>query len=325
QDCDNIINYDLHWNPVRLIQRFGRIDRIGSEHEIIFGFNFLPELGIERNLGLRATLHNRIQEIHDTIGEDTKILDETERLNPDTMYAIYEPKVSGQVQLELWGKPEDEFLDLNEAEEILRQLRKDDPLEFDRIANLRDGIRTARSSLQKGLFVFCQAGRFQQLFLLDDKGTIVSRDIPRVVGTVKCTPDAQAVKLPDGHNKGVMAVRRSFAEEVKHREAERKHTFNLTHGQLYALRELRILFEATADEEIKGNVNVLEKAFRTALTGAVKRELNQLRRNAVSGEALYRNLIRIYDQHNLKDVTANRNLQLEEKAIPRIICSEAFV
>ena len=43
QDCDNIINYDLHWNPVRLIQRFGRIDRIGSEHELIFGFNFLPE------------------------------------------------------------------------------------------------------------------------------------------------------------------------------------------------------------------------------------------------------------------------------------------
>jgi HKD family nuclease/superfamily II DNA or RNA helicase len=325
QDCDNIINYDLHWNPVRLIQRFGRIDRIGSEQEIIFGFNFLPEIGIERNLGLRATLHNRIQEIHDTIGEDTKILDETERLNPDVMYAIYEPKISGQAQLELWGKPEDEFLDLNEAEEILRQLRKDDPLEFDRIANLRDGIRTARSSLQKGLFVFCQAGRFQQLFLLDDKGSIVSRDIPRVVGTVKCTPDAQAVKLPDGHNKGVMAVRRSFAEEVKHREAERKHTFNLTHGQLYALRELRILFEATADEEIKGNVNVLERAFRGPLTGAVKRELNQLRRNAAGGEALYRNLIRIYDQHNLKDVTANRNLQLEEKAIPRIVCSEALV
>ncbi|MFQ5549792.1 MAG: arginine--tRNA ligase, partial [Gemmatimonadales bacterium] len=48
QDCDKIINYDLHWNPVRLVQRFGRIDRIGSEHAVIFGFNFLPEVGIER-------------------------------------------------------------------------------------------------------------------------------------------------------------------------------------------------------------------------------------------------------------------------------------
>ena len=325
QDCDNIINYDLHWNPVRLIQRFGRIDRIGSEHEVIFAFNFLPELGIEKTLGLYHTLHNRIQEIHDTIGEDSSILDETERLNPDAMYAIYETQGGGPVQLDLWGKPEDEFLDLNEAEEILRQLRKEDPAEFERIATLRDGIRTARPSLQKGLFVFCQAGRYQQLFLLDDKGAVVSRDVPRVVGTVKCAPDAKAADLPDGYNKAVMAVQRTFAEEVKHREAERKHTFNLTHGQLYALRELRILFEATTEEEIKSNVNILEKAFRGALTGAVKRELNQLRRNAVPGEELYKNLIRIYDQHNLKDVTARRSLELENKLIPRIVCSEALV
>jgi len=80
-----------------------------------------------------------------------------------------------------------------------------------------------------------------------------------------------------------------------------------------------------ADEEIKGNINILEKAFRGALTGAVKRELNQLRRNAVIGEALYKNLIRIYDQHNLKDVATRRSLELEDKPIPRIICSEALV
>ena len=72
QDCDKIINYDLHWNPVRLIQRFGRIDRIGSDHYVIYGFNFLPETGIEKNLGLKEKLHNRIQEIHDSIGEDLR-------------------------------------------------------------------------------------------------------------------------------------------------------------------------------------------------------------------------------------------------------------
>ncbi len=62
QDCDKIINYDLHWNPVRLIQRFGRIDRIGSDYDKIYGFNFLPETGLDKNLGLKEKLHNRIQE-----------------------------------------------------------------------------------------------------------------------------------------------------------------------------------------------------------------------------------------------------------------------
>ncbi len=325
QDCDNIINYDLHWNPVRLIQRFGRIDRIGSEHEVIFAYNFLPELGIEKNLGLRQTLHNRIQEIHDTIGEDSFILDESESLNPEAMYAIYETGQDKPAQLDLWEKPEEEFLDLNEAEEILRQMRNDNPDEFERIANLRDGIRTARSESPKGLFVFCQAGRYQQLFLLDEKGEIISRDTQRVVGSVKCGPDTGSVALPDGHNEAVMNVRRVFEEQVKHREAERTHSFNLTHGQLYVLRELRVLFEGTAEEEVRSNINVLEKTFRGTLTGAVKRELNQLRRNGVTGDSLYRNLIRIYDQHSLKDAGGRRILEPEDRPVPRIICSEAFV
>jgi len=41
QDADLVINYDLHWNPVRLIQRVGRIDRLGSAHATVFAFNFL--------------------------------------------------------------------------------------------------------------------------------------------------------------------------------------------------------------------------------------------------------------------------------------------
>ena len=72
QDCSQVINYDLHWNPVRLIQRFGRIDRIGSEHDEVFAYNFLPETELEQQLGLREKLHRRIQEIHDTIGEDAQ-------------------------------------------------------------------------------------------------------------------------------------------------------------------------------------------------------------------------------------------------------------
>ena len=325
QDCDNIINYDLHWNPVRLIQRFGRIDRIGSEHERIYGFNFLPEIGIEANLKLHEKLERRIQEIHDTIGEDSEILDRTEKLNPEAMYAIYETRGGAPVQLDLWSGADDEFLDLNEAEEILRQLRKDNPAEYERIASLRDGIRTARPSLQHGMYVFCQAGRYQQLYLLDEKNEVISRDVPKVVGAVKCAPDAKASPLPDGYNKAVMAIQRKFAEEVRHREAERTYTANLTHGQLYILRELRILFEATQEEDIKQNINVLEKVFRGSLTGAVKRELNQLRRNSVTGEGLLKNLVRIYDQHNLKDASAQRSLVMTDRAIPRIICSEAFV
>ena len=324
QDCDKIINYDLHWNPVRLIQRFGRIDRIGSDFDQVYGFNFLPETGLDRNLGLRQKLHNRVQEIHDTIGEDSAILDSTERLNEEAMYAIYEKKGKN---LSLFEEDEEEsFVDLNEAEEILRQLRKERPEEYERIANMRDGIRAAMASpLRKGLYVFCQADRYQQLFLLDGKGEVVSRDIPKVLGAIKCGPETPTEKFPSDYNAAVMKVKRQFAEEVKHREAEREHTVSLTHGQRYVLRELRILFGGTEDEDIKAQINVLERAFRAQnLTSAVKKELNLIRRNNMVGEHLLKELVRIYQQHNIRDWVDRQRIE-QDKPVPRIICSEALV
>jgi len=321
QDGDKIVNYDLHWNPVRLIQRFGRIDRIGSEHDVIFAFNFLPETGIEKQLGLRERLKRRIQEIHDTIGEDAAILDKSERLNEEAMFAIYE-RDGGQ--LSMFEDEEDEFLDINEAEEILRQLRKENPAEYERIANLRDGIRSAMPSSQKGLYVFCQAERFQQMFLVDNEGKVLSRDIPRVLGTIRCGPDLKGVALHTGYNEAVMKVQRLFAEEVKHRQAEREHTLSLTHGQRYVLRELRVLFGLSKDEDEKGQINILEKAFRGSITTALNQELNKIRRNGLSGQTLLKTLTDLYLHHNMREWVDQRSLQLETRPVPRIVCSEGL-
>jgi hypothetical protein len=99
----------------------------------------------------------------------------------------------------------------------LRLLRKDNPAEYERIASLRDGIRAAKpNSQQKGLYVFCQADRYQQLFLLDKSGEVVSRDIPKVLGAIKCGPELEGEGIGADYNAAVMRVKRRFAEEVKH-------------------------------------------------------------------------------------------------------------
>jgi superfamily II DNA or RNA helicase len=321
QDCDKIINYDLHWNPVRLIQRFGRIDRIGSEHEIIYGFNFLPETGIEKNLKLTEKLHLRIQEIHDSIGEDSAILDGSEQLNEEAMYAIYEKKGG---QLSLFEDEGDEFLDLNEAEEILRQMRKENPDEYERISDLRDGIRTVKPSDDKGLFVFCQAGRYQQLFLLDEKGGVVSRDIPQILGTLKCSKELTGLDLPKGYNASVMGVLSRFKEEVKHRQSELEHTFSLSHGQRYVMRELRALFGATDDADEKARINLLERTFRGSIPRAVDKELNKIRRNGMTGENLLKKLGELYNAFSMRDWLDRKSLRFEDQAIPKIVCSEGL-
>lgn len=61
QDCDYLINYDIHWNPVRIIQRFGRIDRIGSKNESITLVNFWPDITLDAYINLKQRVESRMQ------------------------------------------------------------------------------------------------------------------------------------------------------------------------------------------------------------------------------------------------------------------------
>ena len=60
QDCDYLINYDIHWNPVRIIQRFGRVDRIGSRNESIQLVNYWPDLSLDEYINLKERVENRM-------------------------------------------------------------------------------------------------------------------------------------------------------------------------------------------------------------------------------------------------------------------------
>lgn len=60
QDCDTVVNYDIHWNPVRIIQRFGRIDRIGSTNDVIELVNFWPDISLDDYIGLKERVENRM-------------------------------------------------------------------------------------------------------------------------------------------------------------------------------------------------------------------------------------------------------------------------
>jgi hypothetical protein len=60
QDCDYLINYDIHWNPVRIIQRFGRIDRIGSTNAVIQLVNYWPDISLDEYINLKERVENRM-------------------------------------------------------------------------------------------------------------------------------------------------------------------------------------------------------------------------------------------------------------------------
>jgi len=333
QDANHVINYDLHWNPIRLIQRVGRVDRIGTEHDTIYAYNFLPETGLERELGIEQRLEHRIVEIHRTIGEDAPVLHKSERINEEALYAIYrgDPSV-------LEDEPEPDIFNLLEAEELMRQLQRTDPDRFQEIATMPDGVRSARqavgepgpsTSSGQGLFVFCQAGSYQRLYLVDEEGHRTA-DPQQAIRAIRCEENEPTLALPAGINERIAAVKHDFDAEVRSREAEIRHTVGRALGRDYALAELRLVFDAEEEPEEKARLALLSEIFTTVgLTARAHRELNNLRRSRITGQAVVAQLLRIVRDYNLEEahraIADAASLTQEAPLIPRIICSEALL
>lgn len=79
QDCDYLINYDIHWNPVRIIQRFGRIDRIGSKNSFIQLVNFWPDVTLDEYIDLKAKVETRMKIVDMTATGDDNLLSDEEK------------------------------------------------------------------------------------------------------------------------------------------------------------------------------------------------------------------------------------------------------
>lgn len=142
QDCGVIINYDLHWNPVRMIQRNGRVNRLGSVHEEIFIYNFRPTEQLESYLQLVRKLEDKINLIRYTVGTDQSILNEdpTPQDFTEDLYSRDEKKRLAA------------FQKIFETSELLaaEDLFMDDLREFDRNEHFTDQYKEQIRTLPKG-------------------------------------------------------------------------------------------------------------------------------------------------------------------------------
>jgi hypothetical protein len=111
QDCDTLINYDIHWNPVRIIQRFGRIDRLGSINESIQLVNFWPTPDLDNYLNLKERVESRMALV------DMAATGEDNILNTEQLHELVENDLNYRNQQ--LKKLKDEVLDLEDMDEGL--------------------------------------------------------------------------------------------------------------------------------------------------------------------------------------------------------------
>ena len=159
-----VINYDLPWNPTRVLQRVGRVNRVGTKHTKIHIFNFFPTSQSDEHLGLEANIKTKIQAFHDTLGEDARYLTEEEQYSSHELFGDYlYRKLSDKKTYE--GEQEEESSEL-EYLKILRDIRDTQPELFEKIKHLPKKARTGRTQQgpsKNSLITFFRKGEAQEV------------------------------------------------------------------------------------------------------------------------------------------------------------------
>jgi len=137
-----VVNYDLPWNPTRVLQRVGRINRVGTEHAKVHVFNFFPTAQSDLHLGLEASIKTKIQAFHDTLGEDAKYLTDEEEVASHNLFGdrLF-TKLNDKTNLE--GEDEGERSELEYLQKI-RDIRDQEPHLFEKIKRLPKKARSCR-------------------------------------------------------------------------------------------------------------------------------------------------------------------------------------
>jgi superfamily II DNA or RNA helicase len=321
QDCSAIINYDLHWNPVRLIQRAGRVDRIGSEAEIIWVRNFLPVERVEEEINIQETLRERIAEIHRYIGEDTQILERDEQLNEDAMYTIYDKRDLDELE-------ESESIDFSfdEAQNLIRQLEDSEPNYMRVIRNMQLGLRSAKAADElKGVYAFFRQGDFPKLFIRRPDGTIID-DFSAIIRNIHCAPDCPELDVSE-------AQKASYYESLTRLKAHFQQLLaqDEIKGRLPAevrktKRRLEQCVRALDGEELQSNAAKIDRVLTEYFPQQLLAELRRLNARDLSEREYFNQLVEFYNRHNLGTLMQREEQETEPTKAPiEFVCGEILV
>jgi hypothetical protein len=227
QKARYLINYDLHWNPTRMIQRAGRIDRIGSPFKEIYVYNFFPEEELEDLLRLVEVLQSKIRNIDKSVGLDTTVLGE--EVNPKVFGIIrrireQDETIFDELEKEVFGGGERFY------QPLIDYLRAKAAGELETIplgihSGLRKGI--------KGIFFYYKySDDFHFWYLYDLLTEEMTKNKTKILDYISCPPEEERV-IPDFFER-VYEINAEIVKDIEatYKEVEQRETVDPTLNEL---------------------------------------------------------------------------------------------
>ena len=204
-----VINYDLPWNPTRIMQRVGRINRVGTKFDELFIYNFFPTSNSNDINHQSENIISKIKMFHDLLGEDSKFLTEEENVSTHELFR------------QMTTIDDDGDTGLNSELKYLsfiRKIRDEDSELFTKIKDLPKKIKIGRNGNALELLTFFRKGYVKKFYISDEKDT---RDISfdDAIQMIETTKEEKSIELNNKYYKLLKMNKESF------------NTFEETDGQ----------------------------------------------------------------------------------------------
>lgn len=319
-----IVNYDTPWNSTRLMQRIGRVNRIGSTAKEVNIFNFFPTAKVNNDIELEKKAKMKLFAFHAALGEDSQIYSTDE--NPES-FGLFDKNVDEErdekLRYLMW----------------LRQLKEDNPDLIKRISKMPLRARVGRKSklIPMSTITFIRNKRRDAFSFIREDGSIEELTFMEAVKEFESRIEEKAIPLHSKHHEQVAKAIEVFSEKEEEAKAiTKKVVTGQGPNEKKALAYLDGFTHVPniTDEEIV----LIEKAKRAISSGKfqqLQRDINKLqnatKKAPVKVVILLEQLMKIITSYplehielNIHEVQATNQIKVTKELMPEIIISESF-
>ena len=319
-----IVNYDIPWNSTRLMQRIGRVNRIGANAESIYIYNFIPTLQTDNEIELNKKAFMKLQAFHSALGEDSQIYSEDEEYDS---FGLFE-KV-----------PEEERDERLVYLTFLRRFRDQEPEEFNRIrAKVPRRARCGRKdgSRKSSTISYLKTDRRDAFYHIDKHAELEELTFVEAARIYEAHATEHPVELHDKHHEQVKQALKIFKEGIQQEKVDKRVGSKLGPNEKKALAFLSASSKQEfVDEYENSQLTWAMKAIQKGRFQQLPREINKLQRKLSDYKRIeaYELLIDILDRYPLDEEAMSNGVADTEKqqrpkktstGDPEIIISESF-
>jgi superfamily II DNA or RNA helicase len=321
QDCSVIVNYDLPWAIIRLIQRAGRVDRIGQQAHRISCYSFLPADGVERIIRLRARVRTRLKQNAEVVGTDESFFEDD--TGNQTIADLFTERAG------LLDGEEDAEVDLaSYALQIWKNAIERDP----RLENLIPALPPvsyatrlfgADARRSAGALVYMRTSQDNDaLAWIDMDGEAVTESQFEILKAAECAPSTPAQPRHDKHHALVRAAVELIGQEEKSIGGQLGRPSGARFRTYERLKHWVDCLKGTLYQSPPMLMKALDEIYRFPLSSFATDSLNRMLRSGASDEKLAEAVLLLREESRLCQITEDGEAPSNE---PRIICSMGLV